>query len=137
MRAIIIEDVPASRDNLKRDLAEFSPQVKIVGEAATVKDAVKLIYEKSPDLIFLDIDLPDGDAFDILKKFHKPDFRIIFITGSEAHAMKAFRFSAVDYLLKPVDPVLLQEAIDKVTSPEATTQKLALLKELLSGPKLT
>src|SRR5687767_6122487 len=113
MTTLIVEDVPAVRDNLKRDLLAISPLIKIVGEAGTVREAVKLIYEKSPQLVILDIDLPDGNAFDILAKFHKPDFRIIFITGSEAHALKAFRFSAVDYLLKPVDPEQLREAVNK------------------------
>jgi two-component system LytT family response regulator len=105
------------------DLIEkHCPQLSVIAEADGVKTGVTAIRKYQPDLIFLDIKLDDGNGFDILEKIGNIDFKVIFITAYEEYAIKAFKFSAIDYLLKPVDPDDLIEAVDK-----AQTQ---ILKEL-------
>jgi two-component system LytT family response regulator len=102
--AIIIDDVQNAREGLKQDILDYCPDLEVIGEADSVVAAAKLLKESSPELVFLDIDLGDGSGFDLLEILGEIPFRIIFTTSSDAHAVQAFRFSAVDYLLKPIDP---------------------------------
>ena len=114
IKAIIIDDEPGIRRMLSFMLKQHCPDVHIAGEADSVASAYTSITELKPDLVFLDIKLNDGTGFDLLKKFGKVDFSIIFITAFEEYAVKAFRFSAVDYLLKPVDADELKAAVEKL-----------------------
>jgi two-component system LytT family response regulator len=113
IKAVVIDDMLLARKALIKDIAETSPQVSIVGEAENVVEGAKLIKKTDPDLIFLDIHLSDGDGFDILEICHPVRGQVIFTTASDQHAIKAFRFSAIDYLLKPIDPTQLKQAIQK------------------------
>jgi len=113
LRTIIIEDEEQKRLMLRQMLIEMRPDVEIVGEAIDVISGVKLIKKSKPDLVFLDIELPDGTGFDILEKVSGINFKIIFVTAYSEYAVRAFKFSAVDYLLKPVSVTELMEAIDK------------------------
>ena len=113
-KAIIIDDVEQARKTLRKDLGAYCPQVEIAGEAGGVVDGVKLIKKLQPDVIFLDIQMQDGSGFDLLELLNEINFKIIFTTASDAHAIKAFRFSAIDYLLKPIDPDELKAAIEKL-----------------------
>ena len=115
IRAIIIDDMPLAIASLKADLEDVS-EVEIVGEANGVLAGAKLVRKENPDLIFLDIHMGDGDRFDLLEIIEKGETQVIFTTASKDHAIQAFRFHAVDYLLKPVDTDLLRKAIDKVLS---------------------
>jgi two-component system LytT family response regulator len=112
--AIIIDDVDNSRVTLAHDLQQYCPQIKIIGEANSVKTGIAAILEKKPDVVFLDIELGDGLGFDILEVISTIDFQIIFTTGLDSYGIKAIKFSALDYLLKPIDPDELIKAVDKL-----------------------
>lgn len=113
LRTIIIDDEAHVRETLSSMLNDYYPKVRIVGEANSVASGVKAIREKSPDLVLLDIKMGDGTGFDLLEHFDSIPFKIIFITAYEKHALEAFRFSAVDYILKPVNPEKLADAVDR------------------------
>ncbi|HPK08947.1 MAG TPA: LytTR family DNA-binding domain-containing protein [Saprospiraceae bacterium] len=111
---IVIDDQKLARESLKADIAEVAPELSLLGEADGVVSAVKLIKATKPDIIFLDIEMNDGDGFDLLDIIEENRQKIIFITGSKEYAIKAFRYNARDYLLKPVDQEELSLAIQKV-----------------------
>lgn len=111
--AIIVDDIKESRINLRADLADYCPEVEVIGEAESVVTALKLLKEQRPKIVFLDIHLTDGTGFDILELLPKIDFKVIFTTASDAFAIKAFKYSAIDYLLKPIDPDELGKAVDQ------------------------
>lgn len=113
MRAIIIDDMKLARETLKADINEYCPQVQIVGEASGVIDAAKLLRTIDVDLIFLDIHMEDGEGFDLLDILPELKTKVIFTTASDEHAIKAFQYAAIDYLLKPIMPELLVKAVDK------------------------
>ena len=114
IKTIIIEDELNVREGLKKMLRIITPTIEIIAETAYVIDAVKLIKVNKPDLVFLDIELEDGTGFDILNQLDKLDFNIIFTTAYNQYAIKAFKYSTIDYLLKPIDPLELQTAIERV-----------------------
>jgi two-component system LytT family response regulator len=113
LRAIIIEDEEQKRSTLLQMVTTMRNDVEIVGEAADVSSGKQMILKNNPDLVFLDIQLPDGTGFDLLEQLGNINFKIIFITAYSEYAVKAFKFSAVDYILKPVSASDLMEAIDK------------------------
>lgn len=113
LRAVIVEDEKHSRETLKNLLQEFCIDVKVVGLAGNVEDAVKLIKKEQPDVIFLDIELQTGTGFDILEQVSHLNFEVIFTTAFEQYAIKAVKFSSLDYLLKPIDLDELQNAVEK------------------------
>jgi two-component system, LytTR family, response regulator len=114
IRAIIIDDVQRSRASLADDLKRYCPDVELVAEAESVKTGVEAIKKHKPDVIFLDIELEDGTGFNILEQVGKTDFKVIFTTGSDEYGIKAVKFSALDYLLKPIDSEELVAAVDKL-----------------------
>ena len=116
LRTIIIDDEAHVRETLTRLVKEFCPQVQLVGEAFSVESGVKAIHELHPHLVLLDIRMGDGSAFELLKKLEAIDFRIIFITAYENYAVQAFRFAAIDFLLKPVNPEDLADAVKRAES---------------------
>ena len=116
MRAVVVDDIKKFRDNLIQDLNEFCPDVEVVGTADGVVSAAKIIKAKTPDVVFLDIQINQGTAFDLLELLGNIDFKIIFTTASDEYAIKAFKLSAIDYLLKPIDIDELKFAVDKVKS---------------------
>ncbi len=111
--ALIIDDNQKARDFLKRDLEKFCPEIKILGEADGVVSGLKAIKKQKPEIVFLDIHMEDGTGFDILELLDNISFKVIFTTASDAHAIQAFKFSAIDYLLKPIDPEELVVAVNK------------------------
>ena len=115
-KAIIIDDIVKARDFLKRDLISFCPDIEIIGEAEGVVSGLKIIKKLRPDIVFLDVNMNDGSGFDILELLDEIHFKVIFTTASDAHAIKAFKFSAVDYLLKPIDVEELIKAVKKAVS---------------------
>lgn len=113
MRIIVIDDEDRARKSIVDILKISNNQREVVAEAHDVKSGIEAINKHHPDLILLDINMPDGTGFDLLKKIDHIDFKIIFITAYEEFAVQAFEFSAVDYLLKPVDPAKLIDALSK------------------------
>lgn len=131
--SIIIDDSSKARSFLRRDLEKYCTDVKIIGEADGVVSGLKAIRSLKPQLIFLDIHLDDGTGFDILELAGEFSFKVIFTTASDAHAIRAFKFSAIDYLLKPIDIEDLIEAVKKATSaPNLHTGNVQVLQEHLN-----
>lgn len=114
IRAIVIDDEPDAISTLNAFLRIHCPNVEVVAEAGGVADGFRMIMTHDPDLVFLDIQMQDGSGFDLLEKIKHPAFSVIFCTAMDNYAIRAFKFSAVDYLLKPIDPDELMEAVSKV-----------------------
>ncbi len=113
LRTIIIDDEAHMRQSWRKWSLAFAPSIKLVDTADGVKTGVEAIRKYHPDLILLDIKMNDGTGFDLLKQLQPVDFKVIFVTAYDQYAVKAFKFSAIDYLLKPVDPDELKEAVCK------------------------
>lgn len=113
IRAVVIDDETMARETILEMVDLYCQEVEVVGEAEDVKSGIMLIKNTSPDLLLLDIQLTDGTSFDILKNLNGKDFKVIFITAYEDYALKAIKFSALDYILKPIDPNELTLAINK------------------------
>jgi two-component system LytT family response regulator len=113
--AVLVDDDINLREGMKALLARYAPEIQITGEAEGVDEGVRVIAQTNPDVVFLDIQLGEGTGFDILEKLNgKIESQVVFITAHEQYAIKAFRFSALDFLLKPVDPDELQKVIGKI-----------------------
>jgi len=113
LRTIIIDDDQHTREILTNIIIAYCPNVSVVAQAWDVKSGVASINEHEPDLILLDIKMPDGSGFDLIKHFDKPDFKIIIISGYIEYAIKGYKFGAIDYVLKPFDIEELIAAIKK------------------------
>jgi len=113
--AVIIDDEVHVRETIIHMLSAYCPNVMVVGQAFSVESGFKLIKEQKPDVVFLDVKMHDGTGYDLLKMFSKVDFQSIIITAYEEYAIQAFKVNALDYLLKPVDPTDLVNAISKVS----------------------
>lgn len=135
IKAVIIDDLAEALDILSSDLKQQCPEVEICGTAKNVIDAAKLIKQTEPDLLFLDIRLGDNTGFDLLEILPDLKAKVIFVTAYDEYALKAFRFSAVDYLLKPIDPSLLREAVNKASKQlENQGMSLELLRSQFDNP---
>jgi two-component system, LytTR family, response regulator len=111
--AILVDDERHSREVLRDLLENFFKEIELVGEAENVEDAYKLVKAKKPQLVFLDIQMPKQSGFNLLKKFEEVPFDVIFVTSYDQHAIMAIKFSALDYLLKPVEVKDLRDAVAK------------------------
>ncbi len=114
LKGIIIDDEANGRNLLRRLIAEFCPDVEVIGEARNIDGGYDLIMLKKPDFVLLDIQMPGGNGFDLLKRFDKIDFEIIFVTSYNQYAIKAFKYSAIDYLLKPVEITEMVDAFERI-----------------------
>ena len=114
IKAIIIDDELHCRKTLSILLKEYCPEVKVVDHCNDAENGIASIEKLQPDLIFLDIEMPGMNGFDMLEKFSEISFAVIFTTGYDQYAIKAFRFYAIDYLLKPIEPKELINAVHKV-----------------------
>jgi len=138
MDVIIIDDEVAVRNTIAKLLQENFQKISIVASVGTLDEGYDAIMELQPDLLFLDIELPDGIGFDLLKRIGTVNFRVIFITGHQEYALDAIKVSALDYILKPVDLTELKEAIEKacvVINHEEEQMKLLALSENLQERK--
>ncbi|CAL2101430.1 Two component transcriptional regulator, LytTR family [Tenacibaculum sp. 190130A14a] len=114
LKTLIVEDERHVRENIKkRVFQDFRNELTIIDEAISVKEGIEKIIRYQPQLVFMDVDLGDGTSFDILSELNEIDFKIIFITGFDSHAIKAIRLGALDYLLKPIDDDEFKEAVNK------------------------
>lgn len=133
MKAIVVDDEKPSREALSTYLRDYCPGVRVVSECNNVQSAFNSIVELRPDLVFLDIEMPNGDGFELLRMFKTIDFKVIFVTAFSDYALKAFRFSASDYLLKPVKVDELIEAVNKVSQEIESKQTNLNLQILMEG----
>jgi two-component system, LytTR family, response regulator len=114
MRAIIVDDEKNGRENLAGMLKNHCREIELAGLAASVAEAVGLIKTVNPDLVFLDIEMPGANGFQLLEHFDHFRFEVIFVTAHDQYAIRAIRFSAADYILKPIDSLELKSAVEKV-----------------------
>lgn len=132
IKAVIIDDESSCRDALQLLLKEFCPTIELLGMASSLPDGINLIKEKKPELVFLDVELKNHLGFKLFEFFPEPDFEVIFCTAYEKYALQAIKTSCIEYLLKPVDPVELMNAIakfQKFTNREVNQKKVEVLLE--------
>jgi two-component system, LytTR family, response regulator len=113
IKTLLVDDEIDSREVLQKLLGDFFPEIDIVGEAANVEDAYKLVEKHKAQLVFLDIQMPKANGFALLEKYQKVPFEVVFVTSYDKYAINAIKFSALDYLLKPVEIPDLKEAVNK------------------------
>ncbi|MBI3520997.1 MAG: response regulator transcription factor [Bacteroidetes bacterium] len=133
IKSIIIDDEKNNQELISNLLKSYTDTIEVLAMANSVETAYQAITEHHPDLIFLDIQMPDGTGFDLLKKFDKINFRIIFVTAHQEFAIEAFKYSALDYLLKPLSPSNLIAAVKKVEESMNSEELNLKLKILLSN----
>jgi two-component system LytT family response regulator len=136
IKAIIIDDEIFARESLVKVINQYCPEVSILGIGENVAEAIELIYRYSPDIVFLDIEMPNGNGFTLFDKIKNPHFETIFTTAYEEFAIKAFRVSALDYLTKPIDFRQLQDSIERYKRKqkvELKEQRMELLIENLTN----
>lgn len=134
---VIIDDEQAAQITLMKFLQMHCPNVNIVGTADGVEEGIKLLTSKSLDLVFLDIKMNDGTGFDLLKRLPSIGFNLVFTTAYDEYALKAFKHSAIDYLLKPIDPLELIDAVAKVSpsNTDTSAQRVDSMLELYQDNK--
>ncbi len=133
MRAIVVDDEAGARGALINLLRNYFEDIEIIGEADGVESGKKLITEKKPDLLFLDVQMQDGTGFDLLAGIDRSNLQVIFVSAHDYFAITAIKVSAVDYLVKPVEPVELQKAIDKIRQQKSLTEVQKKLDLLLTN----
>ncbi len=135
IRAIIIDDEKTSRDTLLGLISRYCNNVNIVDQANGYKSGIEAIHKHNPDLVFLDIQMPDGSGFQLLEDVKEINFDIIFTTAFDQYAIKAIKFSALDYLLKPIVPTDLVAAIQKVEQKKNSYEVNSGIRVLLDNIK--
>jgi len=133
IKAIIIDDEKNSREVVSELLKECFNEIKVVAKAGDVKTSIAEIEKHKPNLLFLDIDLPDGTGFDVLKNVDYSNMKVIFITAHQEHAIKAIKFSAFDYILKPVNSGELIKTVRKVLDEHNAVNNTLRFEAILSN----
>ncbi len=130
MKTIIVDDNPKAQNFLSEQIQRYCPNLTLLGKANNIQEGKLLIEQIQPELVFLDIEMPTGTGFDLLRQLPATDFKVIFTTAHEKYALKAIKFSALDYLLKPIDLDELLQAVNKAkeTTQETSGQDLSQLK---------
>jgi two-component system, LytTR family, response regulator len=140
IRAVLIDDEHKNITILEKMLEQFCPDVKVVGTASDSKSGAATIRQEKPDLVFLDIEMPYGNAFDLLDGLKPFNFEVIFVTAFDNYMLKAFKYSALDYLLKPVDIGELKTAVNNVVTRKKSRnidmQQLELLLSSMKNPRM-
>src|SRR5437762_7466949 len=135
LRSIIIDDEPQNADVLRTDLTAYCPSVEVINVYHSAKEGIMAIKKEKPDLVFLDIEMPWMNGFEMLEMLDDIHFSVIFTTAHDQFAAKAFRISAVDYLLKPIDVHDLKEAVKKAEQKIEQQQGKANIENLLRNIK--
>lgn len=139
IRAILVDDEESARDVLENLLKRHCPQVEVIEKCENVKSALAAIGSHSPDLVFLDIEMPQQSGFQLLESVDEVNFQVIFVTAYDQHAIRAFEVSAIDYLLKPIDIDRLKFAIGRVSQNidlKQQSHQLKLLKNTIETNEL-
>jgi two-component system LytT family response regulator len=129
IRTLLVDDEAASRSYLRGLLTDAHPEVEVIGEASNISEAKRLISELKPALVFLDVEMPGGSGFDLLRELNRWDFEVIFVTGFQRYAIQAIRFSALDYLPKPAQPDELAFALQRFTERHAAQMDRTTVQE--------
>lgn len=135
----MVDDEESARDVLENLLHRFCPEVELIAKCENIKQAVACINEERPELVFLDIEMPNYAGYEIVRFFDRINFNIIFVTAYDQYAIKAFEVAALDYLLKPIDIERLKNAIQRVVQQQQIAQqaqRLSLLSETLEHKQL-
>ena len=136
IKAIVVDDELGARESLSKMIEKNCKQIEVVAKVDSMLSAFEAITNKEPDLVFLDIEMPNGNAFDLLEKFKNINFNIIFTTAYDHYAIKAIKFSAIDYILKPIDPEELVTAVKRFEAQRGQKESLdKQFKTLLSNVK--
>jgi two-component system LytT family response regulator len=136
LTAIIVEDMPEALALLKQDIATKHAEIEVIATAQSVVEAAKVLRKTQPDILFLDIILSDGTGFDILEIYPDLKSKIIFVTASDEYALRAFKFAAIDYVLKPYSHEDLGLAITRAKEQiQPNKERLNILKDTLSAPE--
>lgn len=136
LTAIIIEDNPDALHLLKSNIERHHPEIDIINTAQSVVEAAKILRKSQPDILFLDIMLGDGTGFDVLEIFPDLSSKLIFVTASDEYAIRAFKFAAIDYVLKPYSEDDLNKAIQRAKAQlQPNKERLNILKETLAAPE--
>ena len=140
IKALVVDDEPKARESLCEIIRTLFPSINLIGEANGVEDAFSKIVTLDPNVVFLDIKMPDCSGFDLLKRFQKVTFKTVFVTAYSDYALDAFRYSAFDYLLKPINTIELRAVIEKLTTSineeeNITTQMKAFFENIDSTNK--
>ncbi len=114
IKAVIVDDEFLNRELLNLLIERFSPEIKVLAIAGNLGEARQAIKEHQPDLVFLDIKMPDGNGFDLLAEFKNKNFEVVFVTGFDQYSERAFKMQAFDYIIKPIDIEKLDETLQKV-----------------------
>lgn len=124
IKAVIVEDEAKGLNNLKNLLAQYCEEVEIIGEAGSIEEGIELFADPAvkPDVAFLDISLPDGLVFQLLNALRPVNFEVIFVTAYQEYAIKACEYSSIGYIVKPIDPDALREAVSRIRSYRGDTQ---------------
>ncbi len=135
IKAAIIDDEDSGRNVIRQYLSLYFTDIEVIGEASSVKSGVKLLSKQTPDIVFLDIQMQDGTGFNLLELLPQRSFKVIFVTSFDQFALKAIKYSAADYLLKPVDPDMFVDAVEKVKTDfeKPAPAKDARIDELLTN----
>ncbi|MDD2257039.1 MAG: LytTR family DNA-binding domain-containing protein [Bacteroidales bacterium] len=133
LKTLVIEDEKHVRELLVTSLQNYCPKARVVGQADGVKAGLRAIADWAPDLVFLDIQLGDGTAFDLLKQVEHPSFAIVFVTAYGQFALQAFRAAALDYLLKPIHIEALQESVDRAWEQRGMRQVNVQLRQFMEN----
>jgi len=130
MTAVIIDDEDGNRAFLLGLLKTYCPHVKVIGEAQNIQEGLKLIQRLQPNLLFLDILMPKGSGFELLDRLEDENdkIQVIFTTAHDQYAVRAFRYSAQDYLLKPIHPIQLQECVERASTQKEKIEQLERIK---------
>ena len=135
IKGIIIDDEPHNITNLQRLLEKYCPEVIIVGSSTDANEGITLIKNSQPDLVFLDIQMPEKDGFQVLQDLNSYDFEVIFVTAFSQYGIQAIKFSAIDYLLKPIDIEELKKAVAKTSERLKHKNQNLQLQNLLQSLK--
>lgn len=136
LKAIIVDDEQSARDNLRYLTEKHCEKIEIVAEADKVISAVESIKAHKPDLVFLDIEMPKQNGFELFNYFDELTFHVVFVTAYNNYAVKAFEVSAVDYLLKPIDIDRLKEAENKVLKQTTLNQNFEVLEKNIQASEI-
>ncbi len=130
MKILLVDNEKTVRETLATMVQNWSNGMHQIEEAAGVKEGVSTINQLKPDIVLLDVEMDDGTGFDLLQQIPQPGFQLIFTTAHNEYAIQAFRYSAIDYLLKPVDPAELRQALERAMiqiSQQTMQQQLSIL----------